>query len=263
MRIPGPILVIFLTAAASVVVAEEKTPLRANLLLDGGQVLLPNGWKISPAGHATKLPGDMPMRIVLAPDGKRVLVNTGGYNEHGISVLDATTGELLQHVKVPRTFVGMCFDAGGSHVYLSGGQTRDEEAKTHGAEIHRFRWTGSGLTEDGVVLIQGLNRDRSFITGLASGADGSLYVANINEDCVYRIKPEDGKMLATAKVGYRPCAIAFSPDGKILAVANWGGASVSLLDPETMMERGRAVVGSHPSDILWAPDGRLFVSNAG
>src|SRR5256885_4307588 len=129
MRISVLILAVFLTASASLVLAEEKTPLRANLLLDGGQMLLPNGWKISPAGHATKLPGDMPMRIVLAPGGKRVLVNTGGYNEHGISVLDATTGELLQQVKVPRTFVGMCFDASGTHVYLSGGQTRDEAAK--------------------------------------------------------------------------------------------------------------------------------------
>src|SRR2546421_3513654 len=109
--------------------AQSTQPLRPNVLLDGGQMLLPNGWKISPAGHATKLPGDMPMRIVLAPGAKRLLINTGGYNEHGISVLDATTGELLQQVKVPRTFVGMCFDASGTHFYLSGGQTRDEEAK--------------------------------------------------------------------------------------------------------------------------------------
>src|SRR5436190_24063607 len=134
MRISRSILVTFLTIATSLLRAEEKTPLRANMLLDGGQMLLPNGWKISPAGHATKLPGDMPMRLVLAPGAKRLLVNTGGYNEHGISVLDATTGELLQRVKVPRTFVGMCFDASGTHVYLSGGQTRDEEARTHGPE---------------------------------------------------------------------------------------------------------------------------------
>src|SRR5439155_17423298 len=82
-------------------------PLQANMLLDGGQVVLPSGWKISPAGHATKLPGDMPERILFAPDGRQLLVNTGGFNEHGISVLDAQSGKLLQHVKVPRTFVGM------------------------------------------------------------------------------------------------------------------------------------------------------------
>src|SRR5438477_3929065 len=118
-------------------------PLRANVLLDGGQVLLPNGWKITPAGHATQLPGDMPERILFTPDGKYLLVNTGGYNEHGISLLDATTGKLLHHVAVPRTFVGMCLDPTGTHVYLSAGQTMDmrdnsNSADTHGPAIRRF-----------------------------------------------------------------------------------------------------------------------------
>ena len=36
----------------------DSQPLRPNMLLDGGQVLLPNGWKITPAGKATKLPGE-------------------------------------------------------------------------------------------------------------------------------------------------------------------------------------------------------------
>src|SRR3954469_25847043 len=96
-------------------------PLRANLLLDGGQVVLPNAWKISPAGHATQLPGDMPERILVTSTGQ-ILVNTGGYNEHGVSLL-SPAGELLSHVKVPRTFVGMCIDPATNHLYLSGGQT--------------------------------------------------------------------------------------------------------------------------------------------
>src|SRR3954453_2499550 len=86
---------------------ESDPPLRANVLLDGGQVVLPNGWKVSPAGHATKLPGDMPMRMLLANNGRELLVSIGGYNEHGISFLNAASGELLGHVKVPRTFAGM------------------------------------------------------------------------------------------------------------------------------------------------------------
>src|SRR5689334_22904786 len=105
--------------------AGDPPPLHPNMLLDGGRVLLPNAWKISPAGTATKLPGDMPERILFMPDGKRILVNTAGHNEHGISVLDAVTGKLLQHVKVPRTFVGMCIDRGGTRVFLCGGQTID------------------------------------------------------------------------------------------------------------------------------------------
>src|SRR5215217_8063522 len=78
--------------------SDADEALQANMLLGGGRVLLPNGWKISPAGKPTELPGDMPERILFSPDKKHILVNTGGFNVHGISVLDAQTGELLQHV---------------------------------------------------------------------------------------------------------------------------------------------------------------------
>src|SRR5690349_18576791 len=109
MKILLPICVLVLTVSCasqtSTLHAEE--PLAANVLLDGGRVVLPNGWTVSPAGKATKLPGDMPERILFSPDKKQILVNTGGYNVHGISVLDASTGAVLQHVRVPRTFVGM------------------------------------------------------------------------------------------------------------------------------------------------------------
>src|SRR3954464_16068387 len=87
-----------LTGCAEPAAAPAK-PLQANMLLDGGRVVLPNGWQISPAGRTTKLPGDMPMRMIFAPAGQQLLVNTGGYNQHGISVLDAHGGELVQNVK--------------------------------------------------------------------------------------------------------------------------------------------------------------------
>src|SRR5207302_1001445 len=45
--------------------------------------------------------------------------------------------------------------------------------------------------------------------------------------------------------------------------ANWGGASVSLLDPQTLKQRSQITVGSHPADLLWRNDGRLFVACAG
>src|SRR5436190_20375633 len=239
------ILICLCATAAHAQTAEQ--PLRASVLLDGGQVVLPNGWKVSPAGHATKLPGDMPMRILFAPGTRELLVSTGGYNEHGISVLDPTSGELLQQSAVPRTFVGMCIDASRNRVYLSGGQTLNARDDKQGAAIRQFHIADGKLTEEPPLAIAGLNWKKSFIAGLAVHPDGSLYAANLNEDCVYRISPDYGTVLATARVGYRPCAIALSTDGKTLAVANWGGASVGLLDAKTLKEKARAItVGSHP-----------------
>ena len=271
-RVVAVVAAALLSAASTLVIAETTQPsappvqqqqLQANVLLDGGQVVLPNAWKISPAGKATKLPGDMPERMIFVGGGKYLLVNTGGYNEHGIAVLDAATGQLLHHVKVPRTFVGMCADAKGETIYLSGGSTMNKSDEKEGAAVRRFHFADGHLTEETPLAIQGLVWKKSYIGGLAMSSDGALFVANLHDDCVYRVKPDSGAVLATAKVGYRPCSIAISLDGKTLAVANWGDATVSLVDPQTMKERSRVKVGSHPADLLWRNDGRLFVANAG
>jgi YVTN family beta-propeller protein len=250
--------------------AATTQPLRPNILLDGGQVMLPSGWKISPAGRATKLPGDMPMRMLFAPDRRYLLVSMGGYNDHGVSLLDGATGKIVDNQQVPRTFVGMCLDRANERVLLSGGQTADMKTMSErspdkrGPAVRVFRLRGGKLAEEKSLDIAGLDWKNAFIGGLAyHGGNHSLYAADVNQDCVYRVDPGDGRMIATARVGYRPCAVALSEDGKTLAVANWGGQSVSLLDPETMKELSRVAVESHPSDLLWTPDGRLFVTNAG
>jgi hypothetical protein len=64
------------------------------------KTLLPNGWSITPAGRLVKLGGDMPLRIVPAPDGHAMLVVTGGYHDHAIDVIDPKTGVLRQHLLV-------------------------------------------------------------------------------------------------------------------------------------------------------------------
>jgi len=96
-----------------------------DLPLPDGSTMLPNGWKLSPAGKATQLAGDMPTQMLLTADGKYLLTATGGYNEHGISVIEVASGKLVDHAKVPATFAGMCIDQKGEHVLLSeGGATR-------------------------------------------------------------------------------------------------------------------------------------------
>jgi YVTN family beta-propeller protein len=54
-----------------------------------------------------------------------------------------------------------------------------------------------------------------------------------------------------------------SPDGKTLAVSNWGDQSISLIDAASLRETARVRVGSHPNEMVWARDGRLFVVDSG
>ncbi|HVW84692.1 MAG TPA: alkaline phosphatase family protein, partial [Bryobacteraceae bacterium] len=86
---------------------------------------------------------------------------------------------------------------------------------------------------------------------------------NIQTDTLYRLSGDNFAGQTSAKTGYRPYGLAFSPDGKTLAVSNWGDESVSLIEPASLRERVRIKVGSHPNEMVWSKDGRLFVANSG
>ena len=237
-------------------VGGTPTDLLANTPLGDQQTLMSSGWKLSPAGTATQLAGDMPTRMLLTADGKYLLTATGGYTEHGISVVEVATGKMIDHVKVSATFAGMCIDPTGKHVRLSTGGTNTAVC------LYSFALDQGHLTAEPGMVVPSVPRTGRFIGGLAAAADGATFIASIHENKIHRVSP-DGKDAVSAEVGYRPCAIQLSPDGSVLAVANWGDQSVSLLDAASMKVLGKATVGSHPAAVAWSGDGRIFVANAG
>jgi YVTN family beta-propeller protein len=237
-------------------VGSPPTDLLPDKPLDNGQTLLPSGWKVSPAGTGIKLAGDMPTKMLLTADGKYLLTATGGYNEHGISVVDVDTGEMVSHAKVKQTFAGLCIDPAGKRVLLSSG------GNTAVPTLAVYSLNNGQLKEEPGLEVPAIARKGRFIGGVAAGTDGAIFIASIHEDTIYRMSA-DGKTTTSVKVGYRPCAIALSPDGGTLAVANWGDQSVSLLDSASLKLLGTVKVGSHPADVAWNNDGRLFAANAG
>src|SRR6185437_7696191 len=48
--------------------------------------LLFNGWGITPAGQQVRI-SDMPLKMVVAPDGKTLVAVSAGYNKHGLSLV--------------------------------------------------------------------------------------------------------------------------------------------------------------------------------
>ena len=250
---------------------------------------LPNGWHITPAGTHIPLPGDLPLKMVFSPDGKYLLVNTGGYHDHEVSVIDPATNKITQSVNLGKDWAGMCFDTEGDDLYVSGGGTPDKrflagaaKAGATPAMLESFRhpilhlgFDNGTLTPKTPIDIPGLSESlvpipgdyhvkfARFTAGLATGSDGALYAANIQSDTVYKLAGKPRTVAASAQVGYRPYALALSPDGRTLAVSNYGGKSVSLLSASDLKETGRVSVGTLPNALVWAKDGRLFVANAG
>jgi YVTN family beta-propeller protein len=239
--------------------------------------VLPNGWRISPAGKTVDLAGDMPLRILALPDGRRALVLTGGYHDHSLSLVDIASGKILHTLELGKDWAGLAVDAAGTNIFVSGGGPVPRGFERTLAKnpldpvvqsslnrpILRVSLRQDQLKPLPGLTIADLAEKNRFIAGLALGHNGALYVVNTDGDTVYKLKAADGAVLGSARVGYRPFAIAVSPDSGSIAVSNWGDKSVSLLEPGGLKEISRIEVGSHPGDLAYAPDGRLFVANAG
>src|ERR1700730_13863447 len=112
--------------AAAGLVADKTKPQRKYVLPDRvnseGRTTLPNGWRITPAGRHIKLPGDLPMKMIVLADGK-LLVNTAGWHDHDVNVIDMNTEKLEQSLDVGKNWAGMSFEPASGNVFISTGGT--------------------------------------------------------------------------------------------------------------------------------------------
>lgn len=94
---------------------------------------------------------------------------------------------------------------------------------------------------------------------LALSADGKrLLTANQTAGTVSLIDAEGRKVLDEAAVGDKPAGVAFAPDGRRAAVANWYGYDLVVLEAkdDKLAIVGRVEVGPEPRGVAIAPDGK-------
>lgn len=270
-------LLAIMTASVSVVYQQKRALLRPGPVAGEEGIVLPNSWRITPAGRHIPLPGDMAMKIIVSPDGQQAVVNTAGWHDHSVNLIDLGTAKLSATINVAKDWTGMAQDPRSGEIFVSGGGSLTPQftalARQRGvagevlealkSPVLRLGLTGGQFVIRPSVTIEGLSEKERFIAGVTLGKDGSLYVVNIQNDTLYRLSGENFSRQQMARVGYRPYAAALAPDGRTLAVSNWGDESVSLLDAETLRENQRVRVGNHPNDLVWSRDNRLFVANSG
>lgn len=248
----------------------------ASLGASGAQ-LLPQGWRISPVGKHIPLMGDFPSRILVLPDGRHFAVLTSGFHHQGVTIVDSNSGATVSSVNLGKAYGDMAFDFRSKQLFVCGGgavkeadlekrlASRGEQIAVpqFDAAVLRASLDAGKLSLAAPIRIPGLAGKDRFISGIAIGKDGALFVVNINNDTIYRLSARNYEVEASAVSGYGAYRAAVSPDGMLVAVSNWGDQSVSLFAAKTLTRRARIKVGIHPNDLAFGPDGRLFVSNAG
>ena len=227
--------------------------LRARPGLHPNEHLLFNGWGVTPAGEHVST-SDLALKMVMAPDGKRLFAVHGGFNQHGVTVFDIATKKQTQFLPLDKSWNGLVFSRDGKQCFVSGGDSGQIHVFNYAAGTASFDRSVSPSKEAGEV----------FLAGIAVQPDtGKLYVCNEANDEVWVLNPQTLALETTIPVGQHPHTCVIGADHRHLYVSDWGSRSVSVVDTV----KGRRVqsikVGLRPNDMALARDGRLFVACAG
>jgi len=246
-----------LAAAAAAPSAPRRVPGSA-----GGVTLLPNGWKISPAGRHISV-GDLPLALVESADGRYVVVSCNGYAKPTLEVVDLESFTVPSRVEVENAWLGLAWNPAGDRLYSSG-------APRNGVQELEFR-DGSLRAARNVAPADPTKAEANarldrppFLGGLSVSPDGSrLYAVDVLGQTLSAVDLESGKVVATAALDAEPYTCLTSRDGSTVFVSLWGGSRVLLFDAATLVPEGEIPVGEHPGAMEVAGDGkRLFVACA-
>src|SRR5438105_15580205 len=87
--------------------------------LDDGTVLLPNGWRVAPAGKHLAV-GTLPLNVVVAPDGRYAIVMTNGLQKPALTVIDLTSWTIKGTVALDNAWFGLAWNPDGTKLYVGG-----------------------------------------------------------------------------------------------------------------------------------------------
>ncbi|MEE2656589.1 MAG: beta-propeller fold lactonase family protein, partial [Chloroflexota bacterium] len=211
--------------------------------------------------------GSMPYGVVT--DGIRAFVAEFGLGT--LSMIDLATGELLTRIPVDAFPAGLALSRDRQRLFVTHFFTGrltviDQQTST----IHGMASTGTdtnlsqfiAITPDGTKAY--LPQTRSNITNTDLLFDTTVFpVVNVVDLAKLQLLVGERITLDTADEPVNmPFAVALSPDGKTLYLANAGSDDVSVIDLSTNRGLAHLTVGANPRGIAITPDGsRIFVNN--
>ncbi len=254
LRRPSAVLLLLLLLLVAAALPAAQRPKTARPGLESpGVTLLPNGWKIAPAGRHITV-GDLPMAMAESPDGRLLVISNDGYSKPTLTLVDLKTLDVRQKAEVENTWLGVVWHPDGKRLYVSGG----------GADtVEEFQLKEKGL-EPGTSIKLEKPAESSFVGGLAISPEGSrLFAVHALGELLSEVDLKTGQVVRKAELPAEGYTALLTPDGRTLLVSLWGGAKVLLFDAATLAPQGEIAVGEHPNAMVLSKDGdRLFVACA-
>ncbi|MBI4893798.1 MAG: beta-propeller fold lactonase family protein [Acidobacteria bacterium] len=231
-----------------------------------GGYSLPNGWQITPTGKAIHTQ-DLILNLTQSKDQRIVVAQHGGFNPHGLVVIDAATQAATQQIGLHSGWLGMAWSRDGSKLYVSGGNASGPRHTSDIAPIYVFSYANGRLGEKPEAEWRDtLAAGEVYFTGLAMHPKQNLlYVGNRGADPqpghVAVFDTTTGKVVKRIPVDVSPYDLQMNAAGTVLYVSNWSSDSVAIIDTAAGKVVGTIPTGHNPNDLEIGADGRLYVSN--
>ncbi|WP_295653702.1 bifunctional YncE family protein/alkaline phosphatase family protein [uncultured Mucilaginibacter sp.] len=219
------------------------------------QTLLPNGWKLSPAGRSLQL-GDLPLNMQLSASGKLLAVTNNGESTQSVQLIDPKNEKLLDEKIVGKSWYGLAFSYDEKKVYVSGGND-------NWILILDVNGTKFGKA-DTIKLGDVWPKGKICPTGMAVNKQGDkLYTVTKEDSLLYVINPQSKQVLQKVKLTGEAYACTLSPDEKTLYISVWGDDKVAIYNTASGKLTESIGTQSHPNELLLNKKGTwLFVANA-
>src|SRR6185436_3346602 len=231
----------------------NSAAIRRRARLQPNENLLFNGWGVTPAGDHVPV-SDMALKMIVSPDKRRLVAVSGGFSNHGVTLLDMANRKVAQFLSLTQSWNGLAFSKDGSQFFVSGGAS---------GFMHVFKYANGEAAPERSVQ-PNPESTNVFLAGIAiHPVTGKLYVCNEGNHEIWVMNPETLALESTIAVGQFPHSCALGADNRHLYVSNWGSRSVSAVDMDKNKRVRDITVGLRPTDMAVAPDGRLFVACAG
>jgi DNA-binding beta-propeller fold protein YncE len=239
-----------------VVTRAQTTPPPASILPGAqtdGSVLLPNGWKVSPAGRLLTV-GTLPLNILTSPDGKYAVITNDGISKPSFTIVDLAKWMVKDTVALDSAWLGLVWHPDGTKLYSAGAGQNN---------IQEFTYADGSLTRARSFSLPATSGE-PFAGGVAISPNGrTLFATRVFATTLSSIDVATGQVRGTVSLPAEPYTCIVSPDGQTVYVSLWGGRQVRSYAADSLRELITFDTGEHPSAMVLSRDGnRLFVASA-
>lgn len=218
-----------------------------------GTMLLPNGWRIAPAGRLLTL-STLPLNIVMSPDGKYAVITNNGLMKPSLTIVDVANWSVKSTMPLDNAWLGLGWHPDGTKLYSAGGGQNN---------VQELAYADGALTRARAFALPGQSGE-TFTGGLAVSRDGkTLYATRVFAMTLSSVDLASGQVTRTVPLPAEPYGVIVSPDGRTVYVSLWGGRQVRAYTADSLLEMMTFDTGEHPNAMVISPDGkRLFVAAA-